>query len=94
MTLEPYYLSCIVDEPLIASMSLGMLDSMAIALFVMKRMRKQKTCVNSDRKNIMSINFRFWCKVARNGLDNLDTWSLLHSRSRNLNEDERIELPF
>jgi hypothetical protein len=75
-------------------MSLGMLDSIAIALFVMKKMRKQKTCVNNDRKNIIIINFRFWCKAARNGLNNLDTWSLLHSRSRNLNDDERIELPF
>lgn len=50
-----------------ASMSLHKLESMAIALFVMKKMRKQKTCVNSDRKNIMFINFRFWCKVTEIG---------------------------
>jgi hypothetical protein len=50
------------DEPLIASMSLGMLESKAIALFVMKKMRKQKTCVNSDRKNIMVVFSGFVAK--------------------------------
>jgi hypothetical protein len=54
-------------------MSLYMLESMAIALFVMKKIRKQKTCVNSDRKNIIFINFRFWCKVTE--MDGLDKFS-------------------
>jgi hypothetical protein len=48
-------------------MLLGILESMAIALFVMKKMRKQKTCVKSDRKNIMAFEFRVSCKVIRNG---------------------------
>jgi hypothetical protein len=71
-----------------------MLESMAIALFVMKKMRKQKTCVNSDRKNIMFINFWFWCKVTEMGWTSsrMGGQSLLHSR--NSNDDERIELPF
>jgi hypothetical protein len=64
-------------------MSLYMLESMAIALFVMKKMRKQKTCVNSDRKNIMFINFRFWCKVTETGWTSsrMGGQTLLHSRS-------------
>ena len=52
------------NEPFMASISLGKLESTAIALFVMKKMRKQKTCVNSDRKNTMIIDFKFWCRSA------------------------------
>lgn len=46
-----------------------MLESAAIALFVMKKMRKQKTCVNSDRKRIMVMEFKFWRRVAEDGLE-------------------------
>lgn len=46
-----------------------MLESAAIALLVMKKMRKQKTCVNSDRKRIMVMEFEFWRRVAEDGLE-------------------------
>lgn len=52
---ESGYLNCIDNEPFIANMSLGVLDSMAIAFFVMRKMSKQKTCVNRDRKNIVVV---------------------------------------
>lgn len=43
------------NQPFMASMSLGMLESMATAFFVMRKMSKQKTCVNRDKKNIVVV---------------------------------------
>lgn len=43
------------NGPLMSSMSLGALDSIATTFFVMRRMRKQNTCVNRDKKNIVVI---------------------------------------
>lgn len=52
---ESGYLNCVDDEPLMANISLGVLASVAIAFFVMRKMSKQKTCVNRDRKNIVVV---------------------------------------
>lgn len=52
---ESGYLNCVDNEPLMAKTSLGVLASMAIAFFVMRKISKQKTCVNRDRKNIVVV---------------------------------------
>lgn len=52
-----------------ANMSLGMLDSMAIAFFVMRKMSKQNTCVKRDRKNIVVIVFSLCWKVVEDRLN-------------------------
>ena len=57
------------NKPLMSSMSLGVLDSIATTFFVMRKMRRQKTCVKRDRKNIVVVVFELWWKVVESSLN-------------------------
>lgn len=85
-------LDCVDNKPFMASTSLGVLDSIATAFLVMRKMSKQNTCVNRDRKNIVVIMLGLRPKVVESRLN--ESWvsvALLHGCI--YNDDERIELP-